>query len=242
VSDHPTLAAASEWTYEPFTLGGRFRVAPRGALGASDGRLDLVVARGAFGSGEHETTASCVEVLEGLADVRGARVLDLGAGTGILGIAALALGAAHAVLVDNDPQAVLVARRHVALNGMSDRATVVLGEIGDAPGPPFDIVLANLHGDVLVALGPALVARVRPGGVLVLSGILWEHNWDVRDAYGRLGCTLGENRFLSEYSSLLMRLPVSHAETCGPTDPPSLRLDTDGAPLITTEARAGDPA
>lgn len=194
-------------SYSPFLVGSRFRVVPPGTPPSDDGRLDLVVPRGAFGSGEHETTVSCLEMLEGLGDLRGARVLDLGSGTGILAIAALALGAGWAVLVDNDPRAVEAARLHCAHNGVGDRVAIVHGELKDVREADFDLLLANIYGDILLRVAPDLVARAGRGARLVLSGILWEHNWDIRQCYARLGCELKSNRFLDEYSTLLLRHP-----------------------------------
>lgn len=190
--------------YLPFAIGTRFRIAPPGTPPGD--RLELVVARGAFGSGEHETTRSCLELLEPLApELEGAEVLDLGSGTGILAIAALRLGAGRAVLVDTDPRAAACSREHLALNGLAPRATVVEGDLSALCGQRFDLLLANIQGDILVRLADELVACARPGARIVLSGILWEHNWDVRDRYGRLGCAVEENRFLEEYSSVLLR-------------------------------------
>jgi ribosomal protein L11 methyltransferase len=191
--------------YEPFTVGARLLIAPPGAPRPADGRVGLAIARGAFGSGEHETTASCLELLDAL-DLAGAQVLDLGAGTGILAVAALALGAARAMLVDRDPRAAACARRHLELNRLADRALVIAGELAAlADEPRFDVVLANLHGDILVPLAPELVRRARPRARRVLSGILWEHSWDVRERFEGLGCEVELNRFLEEYCTLLLR-------------------------------------
>jgi ribosomal protein L11 methyltransferase len=174
-------------SYSPFLVGSRFRVVPPGTPPSDDGRLDLVVPRGAFGSGEHETTVSCLEMLEGLGDLRGARALDLGSGTGILAIAALALGAGRAVLVDNDPRTVEAARPHCAHNGVGDRVEIVHGELRDVRETDFDLLLANIYGDILLRLAPELVARAGRGA--------------------RLECELKGNRFLDEYSTLLLRHP-----------------------------------
>jgi ribosomal protein L11 methyltransferase len=191
--------------YQPFLVGNRLRVVPPNTAPGADERIDLVVARGAFGSGEHETTSSCLEVLESLPGLERARVLDFGAGTGILALAALRLGAGHAVLVDNDPRAVDAAREHLRLNALVDRAELVEGELGSLSGRSFDLILANLHGDLLLRFGRELLARAAPGARLVLSGILWEHGWDVRDLFTRLGCEVLLNRFLAEYCTLLLR-------------------------------------
>ncbi len=191
--------------YDPILVGARLRIVAPGAAADAE-RVDLVVARGAFGSGEHETTRSCLELLERRApELAGAELLDLGSGTGILAIAALRLGASRATLVDLDPRAAACSREHLALNGLAGRARVALGELAAVAGERFDLLLANIHGDLLVRLAAALVACARPGASLVLSGILWEHNWDVRDRYERLGCVVEENRFLEEYSTLLLR-------------------------------------
>jgi ribosomal protein L11 methyltransferase len=203
------MADARPEGYTPFVIGARLRVVPPGATPSADGRVDLVVARGAFGSGEHETTASCLELIESLAAVRDADVLDLGAGTGILAIAALRLGARRAVLIDIDPGAQPIAQRHCALNEVTERAAILCGELdaARAVAPPegFGLLISNLHGDLLLRLAPGLVELARPGAHLVLSGILWEHNWDVRQRFAQLGCALLLNRFLDEYSSLLLR-------------------------------------
>jgi len=123
----------------------------------------------AFGSGTHATTALCLEWLESL-DLRGKSVLDVGCGSGILAIAALKLGAASAVGVDNDPQALVASRDNAERNGVVDRLDVFMPD--DAPDAPYDVVVANILASALDALADSIAARVRPGGLLALSGIL----------------------------------------------------------------------
>ena len=191
--------------FTPFEVGDRFRISPPGAPASRDARIDLVMAPGAFGSGEHETSASCLEVLAGLPDPEGARVLDLGSGTGILAIAALKLGARSALCVDVDPAAVRTCKLNCELNGVGDRVGHVCGTIGEVAADPFDMVLANLYGDILLRVAEVLVARTRPGGVLLLSGILHEDNFDVRKRYQELGCAVLRNRLLEEFTTVLLR-------------------------------------
>jgi ribosomal protein L11 methyltransferase len=128
----------------------------------------------AFGSGTHATTALCLEWLESLAKrdggLRGQTVLDVGCGSGILAIAALKLGAARAVGVDNDPQALDASRDNAQHNGVADRLTVFAPE--DAPDARYDVVVANILASALDALAETIAARVKPGGLLALSGIL----------------------------------------------------------------------
>jgi ribosomal protein L11 methyltransferase len=163
------------------------------------------MAPGAFGSGEHETTASCLELLGELPEAPGARVLDLGSGTGILAIAALKLGARSALCVDLDPEAVRTCKRNCELNGVGDRVEHACGTIDQVAGDPFELVLANLYGDILLRVAERLVAGTRSGGVLLLSGILHEDNYDLRKRYQELGCAVLRNRQLEEFTTILLR-------------------------------------
>ena len=190
--------------YHPFNIGSKFRITPPGTPVSNDNRMDLIMQRGAFGSGEHETTESCLEILGKLPEISGARVLDLGSGTGILAIAALQLGAEHATCVDIEPKAVETAETNSRLNGLEDRVTHVSGTLDAVTESDFDVVLANIYGDILLGLAQSLSDKLKPGGTLLLSGILWEYNFDVRQAYEKRGCKVVRNRILDEFSTVLM--------------------------------------
>jgi ribosomal protein L11 methyltransferase len=123
----------------------------------------------AFGSGTHPTTALCLEWLDGL-ELRGKAVLDFGCGSGILALAALKLGAARAVGVDNDPQALLASRDNAERNGVGDHLQVCLP--GQEVPAQYPVVVANILASALIALADTLAARVVPGGRIALSGIL----------------------------------------------------------------------
>jgi len=190
--------------FTPFDIGQRFRIV-RENTPPTD-RLDLVMIPGAFGSGEHETTACCLRILEGMTEsVQGAHVLDLGSGTGILAIAALKLGAASAVCVDIDPGAVETCRRNCELNGVADQVEHFCGTLEILPPRSFDLVLANIYGDILLQLATQLTQRAKTGSPLLLSGILWEYNFDVRQTYERAGCDVVRNYMLEEFSSVLLK-------------------------------------
>lgn len=191
-------------SYAPFTIGSRFRILPTDASPSSDDRIDIYMPRGAFGSGEHETTASCLEVLETLPAVTGSHILDLGSGTGILTIAALKLGAGSAVCVDIDANAVASAIHSCELNGIDDEVEHVCGTLAAVEGHDFDLVLANIYGDILLDNAQALVERTKPGALLLLSGVLWEDNYDVRQRYRRCGCEVVSNRMMETYSTILL--------------------------------------
>ncbi|MEN1940149.1 50S ribosomal protein L11 methyltransferase [Luteimonas sp. MJ246] len=127
----------------------------------------------AFGSGTHPTTALCLRWLDGLASdglLDGVRVLDFGCGSGILALAALKLGAAHATGIDNDPQALLATADNAARNAVGERLAVHAP--ADAPAGTWPVVVANILASALDALAGELAARVGPGGRLALSGIL----------------------------------------------------------------------
>lgn len=138
----------------------------------------------AFGSGLHASTGLVLGELD--RRIRGGeRVLDVGCGSGILALAALALGASRAVAVDNDPEAVEVTLENARANDAGRRLSARLPPLPRTTRG-FDVVLANIQADVLVALAPALARRVAPGGLLVLSGILSEQADEVKRAFGGL--------------------------------------------------------
>jgi ribosomal protein L11 methyltransferase len=191
--------------YSPFNIGTLFRIAPPGSLESKD-RIDLIIAKGAFGSGEHETTASCLEILETLPDIKDSHLLDLGSGTGILALATLKLGAKCATCIDISPDAVKTCRINCEHNGVEDRVRHVTGSLDTLSAEEtFDLIIANIYGDLLLDLAEGLVKHARPDSYLLLSGMLWEYNFEVRKKYSELGCTVLENRMLDEFSTVLLR-------------------------------------
>jgi ribosomal protein L11 methyltransferase len=135
----------------------------------------------AFGSGDHETTRLVLQMLDQRV-AGGERVLDVGCGSGVLAIAALRLGAASAVAVDIDEDAVVVARRNAEINGVAPRFEASARSLGDIEGV-YDIVLANIETRVLISMPGELRARTAPGGFLVLSGILRGERDELLAAY-----------------------------------------------------------
>ena len=137
----------------------------------------------AFGSGRHPTTRLCLERLATAPPV-GVDVVDYGCGSGILAIAAAALGARRVLAVDIDPQALRAAAENARLNGMADRVSVIPADVAaNSPVEPASLVVANILAGTLVDLAPVMSARVVPGGSLMLSGILESQAGEVADAY-----------------------------------------------------------
>lgn len=190
--------------YSPFLIRSRFRICPPGTTDRTDERINLLMDRGAFGSGEHETTVSCLEWLESFPFSGRETILDLGSGTGILTIAALLLGGGQAWCVDIEPDAVDSCRRNCAHNDLEERVSHCCGTLESLNEEGFELVLANIYGDILLEIAETLVAKTLPGGRLLLSGILWEYNFDVRKKYQQLGCRLIKNRLLDEFSTVLL--------------------------------------
>lgn len=133
-----------------------------------------------FGSGSHVTTQLALRLLQ-LQTLDGARVLDVGTGTGVLAIAAAELGAAEVVAIDIDPDAVETARANVARNDVGARVDVWCGGLDDVV-TTFDLVMANITASVLVDLADAMVSRLAAKGRLLLSGVLAERADEVRAA------------------------------------------------------------
>lgn len=134
----------------------------------------------AFGTGTHPTTALCLEWLDGL-DLSAQRVLDFGCGSGILAIAALKLGAASAVGVDNDPQALTASADNAQRNDVATQLTLHLPE--DEPADTYPVVVANILASALDTLAPLLASRVQAGGRIALSGILQGQETELLERY-----------------------------------------------------------
>lgn len=142
----------------------------------------------AFGSGSHATTALCLAWLEGTA-LAGRRVLDFGCGSGVLAVAAARLGAGQVVAVDNDPQALTATADNAAANDVAERLQILAADDWQ-PAGDCDVVVANILANTLIDLAPRLVAALRPGGWLALSGVLPDQHEAVIAAYAVLGIEL----------------------------------------------------
>ncbi|MBP2669269.1 MAG: prmA [Deltaproteobacteria bacterium] len=189
-------------------IGRRIVIKPSWeAVEPGEGEVVLTVDPGqAFGTGTHETTRMCLRFIEDLFDLRPAprSALDVGTGTGILGIAAARLGAATVLGIDTDPVAVEVAGRNADLNGVGG-AFRAEGTLLSAVREEHDLVLGNLIAEILVDLAADLVARCAPGGHLVLSGILAEKGGWVSGEFRRHGATMVSEAADGQWAALLLR-------------------------------------
>jgi ribosomal protein L11 methyltransferase len=186
---HSELVEDRDWVrawlehWQPLRFGARLWVTPaekRGEIPDPEALVMVLDPGLAFGTGTHPTTALCLEWLETV-PLAGATVLDYGCGSGILAIAACLYGAARVIAVDIDPQALQATRQNAETNGVADRIETWLPDL--APTDAVDVVLANILAGPLVQLAPRLLAALRPGGRLVLAGLLERQADEVRAAY-----------------------------------------------------------
>jgi ribosomal protein L11 methyltransferase len=176
----------SVWVLSPRSVqAGRLRIVPAD-LDAGPGVIRLIDAP-AFGTGLHPTTALCLEALQDIVDAgRPASVLDVGTGSGVLALAALALGVPRVLAIDVDDEALRVAADNARLNGVEERLQLARGGPDTIAGT-WPLVLANLVAAPLIEMAPSLVRRVGHHGLLVLSGIPSSVEPDVDRAYRHLG-------------------------------------------------------
>jgi len=192
--------ADQDWTrawmdrFAPMRFGQRLWIYPS-SIDPPDGDTSLAVVRLdpglAFGTGTHPTTALCLEWLDG-ADLRGKTVVDYGCGSGVLAIAALKLGAAHVIAIDNDPQALAASLDNAERNGVAEKLDLYLAHEWTATA--HDILVANILAGPLHDLAAEFARIIKPGGSLVLSGILHDQADELLAQYSRWFDALGVSR------------------------------------------------
>lgn len=189
--------------YKPFRVGKRLVVKPSWEHYAP--RLgDLIVEMDpgmAFGTGTHETTSLCMELLERFV-TPGCACIDVGTGTGILAIAASMLGAAQVQAIDLDADAVRVAHHNIEQNGRQGTVQVRQGDLLKETVGKANVIVANIIADVICALAVPVRAHLLPGGTWICSGIIRERERDVLDALGAAGYTVIERLGKGEWVCL----------------------------------------
>ncbi len=181
--------------FKPIEVGKRLLIRPVWEeMEDAAGRVVLDLEPGlAFGTGTHETTRLCMELLENYVEP-GDRVLDLGCGSGILSVAALLLGASEAVGVDIDELAVKTARENAALNHVESRFTALCGDLTAGVEGRFRVVVANIVADVILRLTGKIDAFLEKDAVYLMSGIIDTRAEEVKAALNRAGFALLEER------------------------------------------------
>jgi ribosomal protein L11 methyltransferase len=197
----------------PPVRAGRFVVHGSHARGLAFSRWAIEIDAGrAFGTAHHGTTKGCLLAIGRLASMMEPRaVLDLGTGSGVLAIAAAKAFAYRAQIVatDIDPIAIAVARENCRKNGVSGTVSLFVGD-GLRPSPayagaPFDLVVANILARPLLKLAPRLRVLTKPGGILILSGLLAAQAREIVARYRATGFTLVQHRNLEGWATLMLR-------------------------------------
>lgn len=199
---------AENWKkyYKPFRIGSRLVVKPTWeAYSAEPDDLIIELDPGmAFGTGTHETTSMCMELLE--KHIRSdMSVMDVGTGSGILAISAAKLGARQVLAIDIDPDAVKVAKENVALNGVENQVRVVCGDLVQGETMACGLAVANIVADAICMLAGPLTRHLEKGGLLICSGIIREREEDVRKAVGEAGYAVVESLEKGEWVALCLR-------------------------------------
>ena len=158
----------------------------------------------AFGTGEHETTSSCVELMQEYITPDSV-CIDVGCGSGILGISAIKLGAAKAYLTDIDPIAVESSLHNAKLNGVADKTVVAHSNLLENTEVQGDVMMANITGEVLKMLAPSIPKNLKKDGVLILSGIIESRLDMVKTAYEEVGMQVVLEKRKGEWFALVLR-------------------------------------
>lgn len=193
----------SGWdSFDPFCLdcpdGTSVWIMPEGSSFKVPGRgLRLrLSAEMAFGTGRHDTTRMLLEIIASRGRFApGRRVMDLGCGTGVLGLLCAKLGASAVTGIDIDEAAVMTARRNVRLNRLSRRMAVGCGDASSLESGAYDLILANIHRNILIDAMPLLAKALCPGGSILLSGFYRSDVPALLEAGARFGLRPGETMF-----------------------------------------------
>ena len=194
--------------YKPFKAGKNLVVKPTWeTYEPQEGDRIIEIDPGmAFGSGTHETTGMCLELLEETLQ-GGETVIDVGTGSGILAIGAAMLGAKDILAIDIDPTAVKVAQENIEHNGLADRITAIEGNLLDKTDMTCDLCVANIIADVICFFAKPLTNHIVRGGKFICSGIIKEREQDVVNALNDAQYEIIEIRRKGEWVAILSRRP-----------------------------------
>lgn len=194
--------------YKPFRAGKSLIVKPTWeSYEPQEGDRIIEIDPGmAFGSGTHETTGMCMELLEE-ALKGGETVIDVGTGSGILAIGAAMLGAKEVLAIDIDPTAVKVAQENIEHNGLQDRITAIEGNLLDKTDMVCDLCVANIIADVICFFAEPLTRHIVSGGTFICSGIIKEREQDVTDALLAAGYEIIKISRKGEWVAMMSRRP-----------------------------------
>lgn len=192
--------------YKPIEVGDRLVVKPEWEdYENREGRVVVELDPGAaFGTGQHETTLMCLELGEQYVREND-EVLDIGCGTGILGISAVMLGAKHALCIDRDEIAVSAGKRNARLNYCDDRVELRLGDLAKGVKGKYDVIFANIVADVIIEFLPAAKKLMNKNAHIIASGIIRDRESDVLKAAESCGLAVGKRLEQGEWVALVLQ-------------------------------------
>lgn len=200
-----------EWKkfFKPIEVGKKFVIVPSWEEYKADtDKIILEIDPGmAFGTGSHETTAICLELLEGL-DLKEKEIADVGTGSGILAIACAKLGAKHVLGLDIDPLSIKTARENVEINNSADKIEVKESDLLNTSKDNYDLIIANILPDVIINLIPDAYEKLNNGGMMLVSGIILEKKDLVIDELKKYGFTIVEDLDMGEWTGIIGRKDV----------------------------------
>lgn len=192
--------------FKPIEIGEKLAVVPSWEEYENrENRTILSIDPGAaFGTGTHATTSLCLELLQGFAD-DDTEMLDIGCGSGILGLASVLLGCKKAFGVDIDAQSVKTARENAEINGISDKATFEVGDLTQVVSGKYGVICANIVADVIIRLLPDVDEFMTDGGVLIVSGIIDIRKDDVLKAVNDNGFKIADQKYKDNWCAFVLK-------------------------------------
>lgn len=193
-----------KWT--PFVIGNTFYIKPE-SFDEKKERINITLGSGrAFGSGEHETTRQCLELMETLSFSPCEKVLDYGTGTGILAITAARLNAGFILALDIDFDAIVACKNNTQLNHIDQKIFLACADLsGINPHFQFDYILANIYADIILKHYLMLNNLMKKGGYILLSGIEWDYIDDVKNCFSEPNYQIVNQKTGKDYNSILYR-------------------------------------
>lgn len=200
-----------EWKkfFKPIEVGKKFVIVPSWEEYKADtDKIILEIDPGmAFGTGSHETTAICLELLEGL-DLKDKEIADVGTGSGILAIACAKLGAKHVLGLDIDPLSIKTARENIKINNCVDKIEVKESDLLNTSKDNYDLIIANILPDVIINLIPDAYEKLNNGGMMLVSGIILEKKDLVIDELEKQGFNIIKDLDMGEWTGIVGRKDV----------------------------------
>lgn len=200
---------ANSWKkyYKPVKIGERVVIKPTWEEYSAEEKDEIIIEMDpgmAFGTGTHETTKMCIQLLEKYANID-MDMLDIGCGSGVLGITALKLGVRSATGVDIDENAVRVSKENARMNHVEDRLTIKVGNLLDVIKGKYNIIAANIIADVIISLSNDIPSYLKENGIFVASGIIRERYHEVKEKLIAEGFIIADELFMGEWVAVAVK-------------------------------------